>query len=61
MQTKPLDTRLAGVKCDEERRMDEQLDVMLRACKAVQDLCQRADRLSRRMDAWEESKKDRAR
>lgn len=46
---KPLDVSLAGIRCDAK------LDIVL---KGVKDLCDRADRLSRRMDAFEGSKKE---
>jgi hypothetical protein len=43
--SKPLDTKLAGIKC-------EKLDVALKGVKSLGDMC---DRLSRRMDAFEGS------
>ena len=49
---KPLDTRLVGVKCDDE--CAGKIDVVMRG---VQDLCDRVDKLNRRLDAFEESEK----
>ena len=43
---------LTGVKCDDERA--GKLDVVMRGVKVLDELC---DRLSRRMDAFEGSKK----
>ena len=48
---KPLDTRLAGVKCADARA--NKIDIMLNGVKLLDDLC---DRLSKRMDAFEGSK-----
>ena len=48
VQTKPLDTKLAGI------RYDEKIDVALSGVKSLGDMC---DRLSRRMDAFKESEK----
>jgi hypothetical protein len=45
---KALDTKLAGI------RRDEKFDLALRGVKGLGDMC---DRLSRRMDAFEGSKK----
>jgi hypothetical protein len=40
-------------KCDAEQKRAETIDVMLRGVKAI---CETVDSLSRRMDAFEESK-----
>jgi hypothetical protein len=49
-----------GTALAESKRPDEQIDMMLKACRAVQDMCARAEALERRVDAFEESKKDKA-
>ena len=56
METKsgePLDTQLAGIECDDERT--GKLDIVSKGLKLLDDMC---DRLSRRMDAFEGSKKE---
>lgn len=56
METKngePLDTRLAGVKCDDERA--NKIDVVMKGVKGLGDMI---DRLSRRVDAFEGSEKE---
>ena len=52
VKSKPLDALLAGIKCDSERM--RKIDIMLRGVNGLGDMC---DRLSRRMDAFEESAK----
>lgn len=49
--------KMDAARADAERRMDETLDIML---KGIKDACERMDGLSKRMDAWEEEKKDAA-
>jgi hypothetical protein len=46
-----IDCYLRGIRTDDDRRMDEQLDVLLKGCKAVQDMCSRAEALEKRWDA----------
>ena len=50
---KPLDCYLEGVKLDDERA--GKIDVVLRGVRVLDDLC---DRLSKRLDAFEESEKE---
>ena len=50
---KPLDVSLKGVKLDDERA--GKIDVMMKGVKVLGDMC---DRLSRRLDAFEESEKE---
>ena len=49
VQRKPLDVSLKGIRCDAK------LDIVL---KGVKDLCDRADRLTQRVDAFAEFKKE---
>ena len=51
-KSKPLDVSLKGVKLDNEDAV--KIDTMMKGVKLLDNMC---DRLSRRMDAWEQSAK----